>query len=259
MLAVYAIVQAEHVGWGSSQTLGVLLAAVVLLIAFIVVQKVKKEPLVPLGIFRTPNLTAGNLATALLAAAWTPLWYFLNLYLQQILHYSALSSGLALLPMTGLIMILMVGFTGKLIGRFGFKPNLVVGMVLLGISLFVFAMAPVSGTYIQHVLPASLLAAVAMALSYIPATIASMSGAKPEQTGLASGIVNTSYQLGSALGLAIMVAISSVFSKTSTLKGGEPVASLNLGFQHAFLWAGVVAVIGALVAVLFTRQAKGNK
>lgn len=143
---------------------------------------------------------------ALLGAAWIPLWFFLNLYLQQILGLSALASGLALLPMTVTIMIVMVGLSGKLIGKFGVKPNLVLGLLLLGVALLMFANLPLEGAFVANVLPASLLAAFGMALAYIPTTMTGMAGAKPEETGLASGLINTTYQIGSAIGLAIMVA-----------------------------------------------------
>jgi EmrB/QacA subfamily drug resistance transporter len=256
VLCVYAIVQAEQVGWGATQTVLCLIGAVVLLISFLVVQKIKKEPLVPLGIFKRPNLSLGNIVTAMLAGSWIPLWFFLNLYLQQILKYSAIASGLALLPMTGAIMILMVGITGKLIGRFGFKPNLVIGLVALGGSLFMFAQVPVDGSFVLDILPASLLAAIGMALSYIPSTISSISGAKPEETGLASGIVNTSYQIGSALGLAAMVAIAGASTKSLQNKGTDQIIALNNGFQSAFLIAGVIAITAAIIALLFLEQPK---
>jgi sugar phosphate permease len=192
----------------------------------------------------------------MLAGSWIPLWFFLNLYLQQILKYSAIFSGLALLPMTGAIMILMVGITGKLIGRIGFKPNLVIGLVALGGSLFMFSRVPVDGTFVVDILPASLLAAVGMALSYIPSTISSVSGAKPEETGLASGIVNTSYQIGTALGLASMVAIAGSTTKSLQNKGTDQIIALNNGFQSAFFTAGVIAIAAAIIAFLFLKQSK---
>ena len=115
---------------------------------------------------------------------------------------------------------------------------------------------PTNGTFVVHVLPASLIAALGMALSYIPSTIASMSGAKPEETGLASGIVNTSYQVGSALGLAAMVAVSSAWTEGKLSQGTEQLTALNAGFQSAFIWAGVIAVAGALIALIGVRQPK---
>lgn len=181
---------------------------------------------------------------------------FLNLYLQQTLHYSAFNSGLALLPMTLAIMFLMVGVTGKLVARFGFKSNIIIGLFVLAISLILFSKVPSDGTFVVHVLPASLLGAIGMSLTYIPATVASMSGAKPEETGLASGLVNTSYQVGSALGLAIIVAISA--AKTNSLKMAGEVEStaLNIGFQTAFFSAGVICIVAAIIAAVHIRSMK---
>jgi EmrB/QacA subfamily drug resistance transporter len=256
ILMVYAIVSAESAGWGSLQTIGLLGLSVLLFIIFLVLQKQKREPLVPLSIFRAPNLSPGNLVMALLAGAWIPLWFFLNLYLQQVLRYSAFNSGLALLPMTIAIMILMVGFTGKLVAKFGFKANLVAGLISLTASLILFSNVPVDGSFVANVLPASLLGALGMSLAYIPGTIASMSGAKPEETGLASGLVNTSYQIGSALGLAIIVAISAAKTDAIKMAGVTDVTALNEGFQTAFISAAVVSGIAALIAVFSIRTFK---
>jgi len=248
-LAVLGLVRAEAIGWGSSATLWTLGGAAALLGIFIRIQAARREPLVPLGIFRTPNLSVGNLITALLAASWIPLWYFLNLYLQQVLGYTALQGGLALLPMTLAIMFLMVNVTGKVIGAFGIKPNLVVGLALLAVSLLLFAQAPVGGHFVVHVLPASLLGALAMSLAYIPATIASVSGAKPEESGLASGLVNTSYQVGSAIGLAAMVAVAASVGTDNA----DP-QRLNAAFHAAFYGAAGVAGLSALLALASIRQ-----
>ena len=259
VLAVYAIVSAEGAGWMSVQTIGLLGLSLVLFIIFFVIQKRKKEPLVPLSIFKVPNLSAGNLVMALMAAAWIPLWFFLNLYLQQTLNYSAFNSGLALLPMTLAIMFLMVGLTGKLVARFGFKANMIAGLIALAGSLLLFSIIPPDGTFMVNVLPASLLGAIGMSLTYIPGTIASMSGAKPEETGLASGLVNTSYQAGSALGLAIIVAIAA--AKTNALKtaGATDAIALNGGFQTAFFSAAIVCIIAALIAAIGIKTIKQKK
>jgi EmrB/QacA subfamily drug resistance transporter len=256
ILMVYAIVSAEGAGWTSFQTLGLLGLAIVLFIVFLVMQKNKKEPLVPLSIFKVPNLSAGNLVMGLLAGAWIPLWFFLNLYLQQVLHYSAFNSGLALLPMTFTIMILMMGVTGNMVAKFGFKANLIAGLIALTASLVLFSNVPVNGSFVLNVLPASLLGALGMSLAYIPGTIASMSGAKPEETGLASGLVNTSYQIGSALGLAIIVAI--VAAKTDMLQtqGTTELGVLNEGFRTAFKSAAVVSGLATLIAVFSIRTFK---
>ncbi|MEC0225640.1 MFS transporter [Paenibacillus alba] len=253
VLVVYGIVTAEHNGWGAPSTLWTLILGVVLFILFLIVQATKKEPLVPLKIFKAPNLAAGNIALILLAGGWIPLWYFLNLYMQQVLKFSAFAGGVGLLPMTILIAIFMILITGKLIGKFGIKANLVIGLIALGGSMLLFAgNTPVDGNFIANVLPASLLGALGMSLAYIPATMSAMSGAKSEEAGLASGLANTSYQIGSAISLAIMVAIAG--STTATQTGVDPIAALNEGFQQAFLWSGIVALVGAVLAFLFIRS-----
>jgi EmrB/QacA subfamily drug resistance transporter len=247
---VYAIVTTEPGQWLSVQTLALVGAAVALLVLFLVIQGVRREPLLPLSILTAPNLALGNILMALLGAAWIPLWFFLNLYLQQTLNLSALASGLALLPMTVTIMIVMVGFSGKLIGRFGTKTSIVLGLLAMGSALVLFTQVPDNGDYFANVLPASLLAALGMALAYIPVTMAAMSGVRPEQTGLASGIVNTAYQIGSAVGLAVMVALAASATPSSVA-----VPALLDGFHAAFFGAAVVAFLGAAVALVALRSA----
>lgn len=245
--AVYAIVTGEHVGWMVPQTLGLLGLAVALLTAFLGMQAASRTPLLPLRIFRAPGLAAGNLVMALLGAAWIPLWFFLNLYLQTVLELSAFGSGLALLPMTLVIMGMMVRLTGPLIVRFGVKPVLVTGLVMLAVSLALFAGLPAEGSFLRHVLPVSLLAATGMSLAYIPATMTGMGGAAPQDTGLASGLINTTYQVGSALGLAVMVSLAAAQGAGSTA------VAMLAGYHTAFLGAAVVAALAAAAALILVR------
>ncbi|MBE0609349.1 MAG: MFS transporter [Dehalococcoidia bacterium] len=247
-VGVYTIVTAADFGWATPRTVGLLGLALGLLAAFIVIQAVRKEPLVSLRIFTAPNLSAGNSAMALLGAAWIPMWFFLNLYLQQVLGYSAFLSGLALLPMTLAIMVLMVCATGRLIALFGFKANIIVGFALIGVSLLLFAQAPTDGNFLINVLPASLLAAAGMSAAYIPIMMVSTSGAATDEQGLASGLVNTTYQVGSALGLAVMTSVAASFSS------GDGVSGLNDGFRAAFFGAAGVAALGALAATIWLRE-----
>ncbi len=249
VVAVYAIVTTEPGQWASAQTLLLLGLAVLLLVVFLVIQAMRREPLLPLRIFGARNLALGNVLMALLGAAWIPLWFYLNLYLQQTLQLSALASGLALLPMTLTIMVIMVGLSGRLIGRFGIKANVVVGLLAMGGALFLFTQLPPSGDYFANVLPASLLAALGMALAYIPVTMAAMSSARPEETGLASGLVNTTYQVGSAVGLAAMVALAAAAGADGSSE------ALLRGFHAAFAGAAWVAVVAAILALLFLRSA----
>ena len=249
VVAVYAIVTTEPGQWASAQTLLLLGLAVLLLVVFLVIQAMRREPLLPLRIFGARNLALGNVLMALLGAAWIPLWFYLNLYLQQTLQLSALASGLALLPMTLTIMVIMVGLSGRLIGRFGIKANVVVGLLAMGGALFLFTQLPPSGDYFANVLPASLLAALGMALAYIPVTMAAMSSARPEETGLASGLVNTTYQVGSAVGLAAMVALAAAAGADGSSE------ALLRGFHAAFAGAAWVAMVAAILALLFLRSA----
>ena len=205
-----------------------------------------------LGIFRAPNLAAANIAQVLLGAAWIPMWFFLNLYLQQVLGYGAFASGAALLPMTVAIMIGMVAVVPRVIARFGFKAPIVAGLLLLAAGMAVMSLVRPDGNFVVDVLPASLIAAAGMSLAFIPSLGTAISAAKPEEGGLASGIVNTSYQVGSALGLAIMTALA-------TSQGADQlgnVATLTDGYSAAFLGAAGVAVLGAILALALLRAPK---
>src|ERR671914_699297 len=263
ILLVYAIVTANDAGWTSVQTVSLLLTSAALLGAFTIIQKRSKEPLMPLRIFKTFNLLASNLVMALLGAAWIPMWFFLNLYLQQIQGYGAFESGLALLPMTVAIMILMIGASSRLISRLGVKHSLVAGLGLLAVAMLMFVATPsANGSFFMHVLPASLVAAIGMSLAYIPALMSAVSHARKEESGLASGIVNTSYQIGSALGLAIMVAIASAQTLLDQNSGINSIDALNNGFHLAFITAAiVVAAIAAIVAFVVIKKlnASGEK
>jgi MFS family permease len=211
----------------------------------------------PFRIFKEVNLLASNVVMALLGAAWIPMWFFLNLYLQQIQGYGPFESGLALLPMTAAIMVLMIGASSKLIGRLGVKHSLVAGLGLLAVAMLMFVATPSGkeGSFVTHVLPASLVAAGGMSLAYIPALMSAVSHARKEESGLASGIVNTSYQIGSALGLAIMVAIASAQTILDENSGSiSSIDALNNGFHLAFITAAIVAAIAAIVALVAIKN-----
>ncbi|PSK67783.1 putative MFS-type transporter EfpA [Micromonospora sp. MH33] len=250
--AVYGIVRAPEVGWTSGQTWLVLAGAVVALAAFVAIQASRREPLMRLSIFRAPNLAAANIAQLLLGAAWIPMWFFLNLYLQQVLGYSAFPSGAALLPMTILIMIGMIVLAPRAIARFGPKPMVVTGLAILAIGLGWLALVRPDGTFTVDVLPASLVAALGMSLAFIPSLGTAISSARPEEGGLASGIVNTSYQVGSALGLAAMTAVASAAGADRL--GDLP--ALTDGHSAAFVGAGIIAAAGAVAAGITLRGAR---
>ncbi|MYV98193.1 MFS transporter [Streptomyces sp. SID3343] len=247
---VYAVVRAPETGWASAETLLVLAAGVALIAVFLAVQARKSEPLMPLRILRTPNLAGANLAQLLMAAAWIPMWFFLNLYLQQVLGLGAFASGSALLPMTVAIMIMMILLAPRLIARFGPNPLIVAGLAALAAGMVWLSFARPDGNYWVDVLPASLLAAIGMALAFIPSLGTAISSARPEEGGLASGIVNTSYQIGSALGLAAMTALAAAHGSREL---GDP-SALTDGFSAAFLGAAGVAAAGALLALVTLRK-----
>jgi EmrB/QacA subfamily drug resistance transporter len=248
-IAVYAIVTAEQIGWLVPQTLTLIGSAIAMLIVFTVMQATSKNPLLPLRLFRAPGLASGNMAMALLGAAWIPLWFFLNLYLQSILELSAFGSGLALLPMTLVIMLFMVKLTGPLIARFGIKSVMVIGLIVLSGALSMLSTIPADGSYLVSVLPATLIAALGMSLAYIPVTMTGMGGAAPEDTGLASGLINTTYQVGSALGLAIMVSVAA--AQSSGGNGG--MNALLASYSSAFAGAALIALAASVFALLFVR------
>jgi EmrB/QacA subfamily drug resistance transporter len=251
-LTVFAIVRAPEEGWGSAATLLTIAGGVALLAAFVAIQASRREPLMRLAIFRTPNLAAANLAQFLLGAAWIPMWFFLNLYLQQVLGYGAFEGGAALLPMTAAIMLLMVVVAPRVVNRFGVKTPIVTGMLLLAAGMAVMSLVRPDGSFLADVLPASLIAAAGMSLAFIPSLGTAISSARPEEGGLASGIVNTSYQVGSALGLAAMTALA-------TSQGADRLGDLNAltdGYSTAFLGAAGIAVVGALLAAALLRTPK---
>lgn len=250
---VYAVVEAPEVGWGAARTWWLLAGGIALVAAFVAQQARGRSPLLRLGIFRAPGLAAANLAQLLLGAAWIPMWFFLNLYLQQVLGFTAFPSGAALLPMTLLIMLGMVVLAPRVLAALGVRTTTVTGLALLAAGMAWLAMVDADGSYAVDALPASLVAALGMSLAFIPTLGTAISAAPPEEGGLASGIVNTSYQIGSALGLAVMTAVA---ASAGADRLGDQVA-LTEGYAAAFTGGALVAAVGALAAagLLRTPQA----
>jgi EmrB/QacA subfamily drug resistance transporter len=247
---VFAIVRAPEQGWGSTATLVVGAAGLAALTLFVTVQAARRQPLMRLGILRSPNLAAANVAQVLLGAAWVPMWFFLNLYLQQVLGLGALEGGAALLPMTLAIMLGMVVVAPRVMARVGATPMVVSGLFVLAGGLALLSLVRSDGSFIVDVLPASLVAAAGMALAFIPSLQTAISSASPEEGGLASGIVNTGYQVGSALGLAAMTALASA-------QGADQlgnIGALTDGYSAAFLGAAGIAIAGGLLAAVTLRQ-----
>lgn len=255
MLIVYGIVTAEHSGWQSGSTVLPLAIGAILLVLFIIIQSKIKEPLLPLNIFKTPNLSIGNISVFLIAASWFPLVYILVLYLQQVLQLSPFVGAMAMLPMPIFMALFMILIAEKVMDKFGIKNTMITGFTLLGAGGILFSQtATVDGSYWTNVLLASLIASLGNALAYLPATTASVAEVESEKSGIASGLYNTFYQIGSAVGLAVIVAIAGATTATST--SGSQVVALNDGFQQAFFWGGIIGLVGAVLALLFTRSTK---
>jgi MFS family permease len=247
---VFGVVRSPEQGWGSAETLIPLAIGVGLLALFVALQAASKAPLMRLGIFKAPNLAAANVAQLLLGAAWIPMFFFVNLYLQQVLGLGAFESGAALLPLTVTIMIGMIAVAPRLTAKFGAKAMTAGGLVVLGIGLVWLSFVDADGSFSADVLPATLVTAAGMAMAFIPSLGTALGAAAPEEGGLAAGIVNTSYQIGSALGLAAMTVVAASFGADEL---GDP-AALTDGFSAGFLGAAGIALVGGLIAALTLRS-----
>jgi EmrB/QacA subfamily drug resistance transporter len=253
MLAVYAIVNGNQEGWRSGQTLGMLGGAVVLLAAFLVIETRVTAPLMPLGLWKIRNVTSANVTGILLAGAMFA-WFFLSaLYLQRVLGYSPLKVGLAFLPGTLLWGASSLLVSDKLVMRFGVKTPLLAGLAFYVVALLLFARASVDGNYWIDVLPGMLVIGIGGGITFNPILLAAMSGVQPSEAGLASGVVNTSFMFGGALGLAILA--SAAASRTESLSGSGhgTLSALNGGYHLAFVIGAAFALLAATVAAVLIR------
>jgi EmrB/QacA subfamily drug resistance transporter len=253
MLAVYAIVNGNQKGWTSGQTLGMLGAAVVLLAAFLWIESRASAPLMPLSLWKARNIASAN-ATGILLAAAMFAWFFLSaLYLQRVLGYSPLEVGFAFLPATILWGASSLLLSDKLVMRFGIKAPLVAGLAFYLVALLLFARAPVDGNYFVDVLPGMLILGIGGGITFNPILLAAMSGVQPSEAGLASGVVNTSFMFGGALGLAVLA--SAAASRTDSLEsaGKSAVEALNGGYHLAFMIGAGFALLAMVVAAVLIR------
>ncbi|MHB8242708.1 MAG: MFS transporter [Solirubrobacteraceae bacterium] len=250
-LLVYALVDAVNVGWGSSATLLKIAGAVLLLIAFLAIELRSRAPLMPFSIFRLRTLRGADTVALLIGMSLFSMFFFVSLYMQQVLHYSALKAGLSYLPLA-IAIILSAGAASAGVTRFGFKPILVAGLLFVAGGLFWFSRVPgTGGTFAANVLGPSLLAAIGLGLSFVPVTIAAVTGTTPHEAGLASGLVNTAQQVGGALGLAILATVANSRTKAVAHAGQHDVAiALTKGFDRAFLVGSGFALAGALLTVV---------
>src|SRR5207245_88114 len=245
MLAVYAIVNGNQAGWGSTQTVGLLAAAVALLALFLGIESRIASPLMPLGLFRLRNVATANVVGVLWAAAMFA-WFFLSaLYLQLVLGYSPLEVGLAFLPANLIMGALSVGLSAKLVMRFGIKPPLAAGLLFAAAGLVLFARAPVDGNFAVDVLPSMILLGIGAGMAFNPMLLAAMSDVSPEESGLASGVVNTAFLMGGALGLAVLASLAA--SRTDSLRaaGRGELSALTGGYHLAFLVGALFALAAA--------------
>ena len=249
-LLVYSLVNANKAGWGSVETLALIAAAAVLLAGFVLVERRTRAPLVPIpGIFRLRSIRGINVTALLIAMALFSMFFFISLYMQQVLGYSPLKAGVSYLPLAGGI-IVSAGIASQLVTRFGVKPVLVAGLLLVAGGLIWFAQISVGGSYLSDILGPSLLSAFGLGFAFVPMTVAAVAGVEPHESGLASGLINTSQQVGGALGLAVLAAISdsrrdSVLATVHSLP-----TALTEGFQTALTVGAAFALAGAILALL---------
>jgi EmrB/QacA subfamily drug resistance transporter len=252
-LLVYAISRAPVVGWGTTRTIGLIVASIVILALFLAQEARATAPLMPLGFFRDRLMAAANATSFLLSASLYANFFVLTLYMQQVLHYSALQAGLAFLATAGTA-VLVAGVAQAGVTRIGVKPVLLTGLVLLVLASLWYTRLPVDGKYPTDLLLPYIMYGAGIALSYVPVTIAALAGAPEEEAGLASGLINTSQQIGGAIGLAVTSTVAYTHIGDLLATGTAQNVAYTQGFQHGF-W--VVALVGAaalLVAVVFIRK-----
>jgi EmrB/QacA subfamily drug resistance transporter len=242
-ILVYALVDAESAGWGSAQTIGLLALSVVLLGAFLVIESRTRGPLLPLGIFRLRTLSASNGVGLLIGMSLFSMFFFLSLYMQQVLGYDAMKAGLSYLPLA-LTIIVSAGVASQLTTKLGFKPVLMGGMLLVAAGLVWLSFVPVDGSYAGDLLGPMIVAGAGLGFSFVPVTIGAVAGTKPHEAGLASGLINTSQQVGGALGVAVLSTVA--FANVDQFRP-DP-AALTQGFGNAFLIGAGFAFLGFLIA-----------
>jgi MFS family permease len=253
MLGVYTILHVADVGWGATETLLLGAASIALEAAFVLRQSRIETPLMPLRLFRSRNVTGANAVQAPLVAGMFSMFFLGALYLQRILGYDPLEVGLAFLPTTIVMGTMSLGFSEKLIMRFGPRRTLIAGLIMIGGGLLLFARTPVDGQYVADLLPPLLLTGFGVGTSFPSLMTLAMSGATPEDAGLASGLVNTTAQVGGAIGLAVLATLASQRTDSELEAGASQLAALNSGFHLAYLvGAGLVAV--ALAIAVFVLR-----
>jgi EmrB/QacA subfamily drug resistance transporter len=253
MLAVYAIVNGNDEGWTSARTLGVLGVAVALLAVFLAIEARVSSPLMPLGLFRNRDVSTANALGVLMAAGLFAYFFFSALFLQLVLEYSPMEVGLAYLPGTVIWGASSLLLSDRLVMRFGIKPPLLAGLGLMTLALVLLARTPVDGSWALDILPATVAAGIGAGIAFNPLLLAAMSGVAPEQAGLASGVVNTAFMMGGAVGLAVLASLAERRTESLDASGDGPLAALRGGYHLAFLVGAVFVVASAVVGAVLLR------
>jgi len=253
MLAVYAIVNGNEAGWTSRQTVLLLGTSVALFVVFLAIEARVKHPLMPLRLFRLRNVSTANIIGVLWAAAMFA-WFFISaLYLQLVLGRSPMQVGLAFLPANLIMAAFSLGLSAKLVMRFGNRAPLSIGLLLAAAGLALFVRAPVDGSFLADVLPGMTLLGIGAGMALNPLLLVAMSDVAPSESGLASGVVNTAFMMGGALGLAVLASLAAARTGNLLASGAVPLAALNGGYHLAFLVGAAFAAAAALLAVVLLR------
>ncbi len=257
MILVYALTRAAQHGWGTASTIGLLAAAAALIVGFVVIEARSKAPLLPLGIFRLRTLAASNISGLLLSASLFSQFFLLTLYMQQVLHYSALKTGVAYIGLT-LTIIVFSGVAQALATRIGVRPVLSAGMFVAAAALVLYSQLPVHGHYFWDLFPAFILSGLGLALSFVPMSIGALTGVTGEEAGVASGLITTSQQVGGAIGVAVATTVATTYTAHYVNAHAGVLAfsgaALTHGFQVTFYVLAALAIAGAFVAGLMIES-----
>jgi len=254
MLAVYAIVNGNEAGWTSAQTIALLAAAAALLAGFLAIEARVRQPLMPLGLFAFRNLATANVVGMLWSAAMFA-WFFISaLYMQLVLDYSPMQIGLAFLPSNLIMAAFSLGLSAKMVMRFGIRIPLATGLALTAAGLALFALSPVDGSFALHVLPGMTLLGIGCGMAMNPVLLAALSDVAPSESGLASGVANTSFMMGGALGLAVLASLAAARTDKLLASASDSIAALNGGYHVAFALGAVFAAAAALLSAVLLRS-----
>ncbi len=253
MLAVYAVVGGNEAGWASTQTLSLLGIAALLFGAFLLIESRVAQPLMPLALFGHRNIAVANVVAVLWSAAMFAWFVISALYLQLVLNFAAIDVGLAFVPADLIMAAFSLGLSARIVVRYGLRGPLWIGLLLAALGLALFARAPLAGSFLVDVLPGMLLLGLGAGLAFNPLLLAAMNDVPPSEAGLASGVVNTAFMMGGALGLAVLASLADAETRQALADHVEPVAALAAGHRLAFVWGTGFALLAALVGGLLLR------